>query len=451
MNNKHNSNEDKYQVSVNDDYIEVTDNEDIDEYEDIYSNSSDDVYSDSSNDVYIGKKRKTFSINPDFSEDSDKYPTQKLPRAPSAPPKVIKNRIEDIQDEDEISDYESRHNSIGGRRKRKRKKHPFLILVAIILVAVLAFGGALSALSEMLVGDFVEAEEIIHSENVNALKSAGDVKNILLIGSDKESSGGSSRSDSIMIASVNRQTGKITLVSILRDTHVDIPDRGEAKINAAYSWGGANLLIQTIEQNFGIKIDDYATVNFEMFESLVEGLGGITISVSEKEADYLNNFFELGENGKADKVQSGENVYLNGYQTLCYARIRKLDSDFFRTERQRKIIEAIAENIKSRLNPVGLIGLVDTMKNVAPYIETTLTQPDLWSLLISLSVCAVKAGGNTESLIVSAQLPFEGTWWYSTQWDGSSISLNLEENRAMLYDLLYGEPMIEEATEETIE
>jgi LCP family protein required for cell wall assembly len=78
-----------------------------------------------------------------------------------------------------------------------------------------------------------------------------------------------------MICSVNKQTKRITVVSILRDTHLDIPDHRESKVNAAYAWGGANLLVQTIEHNFGIKIDDYATVNFEMFTALVDGLGGI--------------------------------------------------------------------------------------------------------------------------------------------------------------------------------
>ncbi len=457
MASKRNSNEDVFKVTIDDDYIQLlSEQESVDEYEDIYSDSGNETYDAFSGDVYfkknqtedrgiyVGRKRKAFNINSDLEELSDKQPTRQVPRVASAPPKVVKNRVEDIQDEDEISDYESRY----GKRKRRKKKHPFVKLLVFLLVVALAFGGLLSALSNIVAGDFVKGEEIIHSDAVGALVSDANVKNILLIGSDVESSGGSSRSDTMMIASVNSKTGKITLVSILRDTHVDIPGRGAAKINAAYSWGGVNLLIQTIEENFGIKIDDYATVNFEMFESLVEGLGGITIEVTENEANYLNEFFELGEGGKADKVQSGEKVFLNGYQTLCYARIRKLDSDFFRTERQRKIIGAIMENIKGQLNPVGMIDLAGTLKKVAPYIETTLSQPDLWSLLISLSVCAVKSGGNTDKLMVSAQLPFDGTWWYSTQWDGSSISIDLEANRTMLHELLYSDASAEETTQE---
>ena len=92
---------------------------------------------------------------------------------------------------------------------------------------------------------------------------------------------------------------------------------------------------------------------------------------------------------------------------------------------------------------------MDTAKNVAPYIETTLDEGSVFSLLMSLSSCILKSGGDTSSLMVSAQLPFEDTWWYSSEWDGSSISIDLEENRRLLYNLLYEEPAQETLTEET--
>ncbi len=456
MADKRNPNEDK-KVSINDDYIELLSYvKNKDEYEDVYSNSSDtedefeDVFSDSAKeDIYISQKRreepeedgiyisrgKSIRQTRELDEYNDEDFSVEIPATPPV------SRKKSLQNTDEISDFEARRGKLVPKKKGSKGK----VAVAVILAVILAFGAMMFVMANGVVGKFAKAEEIEHAEGVELI-SDKNVRNILLIGSDKDT-GGSSRSDSIMIASVNKATGRITLCSILRDTHLAIPGNRESKVNAAYSWGGANLLIQTIEQNFGIKIDDYATVNFEMFTELVDGLGGVDIEVTEDEADYINNRHSYGKEEKPDTVESGENVHLDGYQTLWYSRIRKLDSDFMRTERQRKVLSAIATKVKSQINPVGIFGLISTAGDVAPYIETTLSTTDFWSLMFSLSGCLVKSGADTDKLIVSQQIPFDGTWWYSTQWDGSSISIDLEENKQMLYTLLYEEPVEEDTTE----
>ena len=277
---KRNSNEKNKHFSIEDDYIELLNSVSADdEYEDIYSDSS----LDSSGDVYISKGRKTeddnavyitkggrtYRIEPVIDEDSDEdeaddvfeYDVDEYDE-----PDVRISRRRNSgryasyeEDEDDVSDFEAKH----GKRK-KSKSNPFIKVLVVLLVLVLALGGVAYSVASSVVSNFAEGEEIQHVEDVDSLVSASHVRNILLIGADKES-GGASRSDSIMIASINSKTGKITIVSILRDTHVDVPGYRESKINAAHSWGGPNLLIQPIEQNFGIKIDDYATVNFEMF------------------------------------------------------------------------------------------------------------------------------------------------------------------------------------------
>lgn len=456
MADKRNPNEDK-KMSINDDYIELLSYvKNKDEYEDVYSNSSDtedefeDVFSDSAKeDIYISQKR---SEEPEedgiyISKSRSIHQTQELEEyndddfsveIPATPPL---SRKKSLQNTDEISDFEARRGKLVLKKKGSKGKKA----IAVILAVVLAFGAIMFVMANGVVGKFAKAEEIEHAEGVELI-SDKNVRNILLIGSDNDN-GGSSRSDSIMIASVNKATGRITLCSILRDTHLAIPGKRESKVNAAYSWGGANLLIQTIEQNFGIKIDDYATVNFEMFTALVDGLGGIDVEVTENEADYINNRHSYGKEKKPDTVESGESVHLDGYQTLWYSRIRKLDSDFMRTQRQRKVLSAIATKVKSQINPVGIFGLISTAGDVAPYIETTLSTTDFWSLIFSLSGCLVKSGANGDELIASQQIPFDDTWWYSTQWDGSSISIDLEQNKQMLYTLLYEEPVEEDTTE----
>ena len=459
MADKRNSNEEK-NISINDDYIELLSQvKKKDEYEDIYSYSSrdddeyEDIFSDSSKeDIYIGNGRRNQAeedgiyISRNKSSfrqvQIDEYDEEEIVvKTPAAPPQ---SRKKSLQDTDEISDFEARRGKLIPEKKGSSGKK----ILAIILAVILAFGAILFVMANGIVGKFTKAEEIEHIEGVE-LVSDNNVRNILLIGCDK-ANGGSSRSDSIMIASVNKSTGKITVCSILRDTHLYVPGNRESKVNAAYAWGGANLLIQTIEHNFGIKIDDYATVNFEMFTALVDGLGGVDVEVTEDEADYINNRHRYGNEQKPDAFESGESIHLNGYQALWYSRIRKLDSDFMRTQRQRKVISAIASKVKSQINPIGVFGLVSTAKEVAPYIETTLSTADFWSLIMSLSGCLVKSGADRDKLLVSQQIPFDDTWWYSSQWDGSSISINLEQNKQLLYTLLYEEP-VEESTEDITE
>ncbi len=396
------------------------------QYEDVYSNS----------DIYFSKKRAVKIEEPEEYEDIPIAPRQRQTVSSS------KSITMDL-DDDEISDYEVRRGKqVAPKKKKKRKSPKVLMVLAVFIAVVIAFSGVLITSANSIVNNFTKGEEIEHIEDVNSLTSRSDVKNILLIGADKEK-GGASRSDSIMIVSVNKTAGKVIVTSVLRDTHVDIPGECEAKINSAYAWGGANLLIQTIEQNFGLKIDGYAVVNFNMFTDLVDGLGGIDIEVTENEADYINNRHNYKSETKPDHFESGESVHLNGYQTLWYARIRKLDSDFMRTYRQRKVITAIAENIKTELLTGNIFGLISTAKDVAPNIETSLTKTEFTTLLLSMVSCVSKSGLEMDKLLVSQQLPFEDTWWFESKWDGSSIALNLSENRELLYNSIY-EPVIED-------
>ncbi len=457
-----------------DDYIELSSGA-KDEFEDIFSNSQD-VYisrpkkaEPEDEGIYISQRRPRDIYKEEYSPAQTKprsqgehtrvyspqtqrtSPAQRTSQTPTrvppikADPKSNTQQIRRVVPDEDVSDYEARFGKKGAPSKKSVAPKIFLGFIALVLVVCIAVGGVLFTTANSIVSEFKEAEPIEHIEDLDSLVSESHVRNILLIGADKEK-GGASRSDSIMIASVNSKTGKITVVSILRDTHVDVPGNRESKINAAYAWGGANLLIQTVEQNFGIKIDDYATVDFEMFTALIDGLGGIEVDVTENEADYINNRHKYGKEEKPETVPSGENVHLTGYQALWYARIRKLDSDFNRTERQRKVIAAIMNKAKD----MGVTGLISTAKDVAPYVETTLSTTDFWSLVFSLVSCVTKNGADMDEMMVSEQLPFEGTWWYSSQWDGSSISLNLDENRQLLYELLYEEG-VEKTSEESTE
>ena len=465
--NRRNS-DDNRDVNINDDYLELLGRADA--YEDISSGRSDDYedISSSSRDIYVGGGRRRapsqndvyFNTTPrgnntpqpqnaqrtqvfrpadtrrNYSQQGYNQPIQN-PQSPNQPvntPALSRKAHKfDTQNlGDEISDHEA--------RKRKRGKKGLKIFIAVVAVMLAFSVGIVSYVSSIvnsIVGAFNEAEEIEHIDDVDSLAREDHVYNMLLIGADADK-GGSSRSDSIMILSINKETGRITVCSILRDTHVDIPGEREAKINAAYSWGGANLLVQTIEHNFGIYIDDYASVDFEMFVELVDALGGIEVDVTEEEANYINNLHKYGSEEKPEEVPSGKNVHLDGYQALWYSRIRKLgNGDWDRTERQRNVIGAILEEMKKKLENGEFGEIIELMQEVAPYVTTTLSVSDFWKIATSLVSCFVTSDGDMDNLFVPQQIPFEDTWKYTDEWDGSSITPDLEENRELLYELLY--------------
>ena len=366
---------DNRKINVDDDYIELMDSfEDVfgSSVPDVIEIESDDIFSMSSNDVIIDKRSGNEPDNNIYfskRRSVDEVPVRRAPqqrpvqrqqapmqrpqqpmqrpqqrpvqrqqapqqRRQPTPEQIRQQQLRDRQiaqqqanmrrgnskydtqrvrqvDSEDISDFEARRKKLPTKSGARAKKSPAFLVLVIILAVIIGFGGIVFAMAGSIVGKFNEADPIEHIEDVDSLRSENHVRNVLLIGADADR-GGSSRSDSIMIASVNKKTGKITVCSILRDTYVEIPGQGSSKINAAYSWGGANLLVQTIEQNFGIKIDDYAVVIFEMFTAIIDGLGGIEIDVTEDEADYINNRHKYGKEEKPEEGPSGEKVHLTG-------------------------------------------------------------------------------------------------------------------------------------------
>jgi len=174
--------------------------------------------------------------------------------------------------------------------------------------------------------------------------------NLLLIGVDTNDSSLKGRSDTMLLASLNARTGEMRLISFMRDTYVKIPGKGHNKLNAAYSYGGAELLIKTLETNFGLEINGYLAVNYALMVELVDAIGGIEMTVSEDELPKLNGILEYynyqrGVKTETGKLKTAGTHRLTGLQAMSYARIRKLDSDFVRVERQQKVILAIYHKI----------------------------------------------------------------------------------------------------------
>lgn len=234
--------------------------------------------------------------------------------------------------------------------------------------------------------------------------SGSNIVNILLIGQDARENEDRARSDSMILCTFNKKTKQLTMTSILRDLYVAIPGYGSNRINAAYAWGGADLLKQTLEENFGLYINGTVEVDFEQFPQIIDLLGGVEIELRQDEADLINS--ETG-----GSLSAGVQL-LSGEQALSYSRIRKLDpdSDFSRTARQRKVMLALLNAYRSS----GLTTMLSTMKNVLPMVTT-----DLGNLeLIMLAAEVFPSLSGTE--IVSQYIPAQGM--YSGQMiDGMSV------------------------------
>ncbi len=268
--------------------------------------------------------------------------------------------------------------------------------------------------------DTIQPEDITWDTADIQVMQDKDVANILLIGQDRREGQGRQRSDAMIICSLNKKTNKIILTSVMRDMYVPIPGYSDNRINAAYQFGGMELLDQVIEESLGIHIDGNVEVDFEGFVNSMTSVGNINIELNEAEANYLN------KNGW--NLKAGMNS-LTPEQSLAYSRIRYVgNSDWERTDRQRRVIMAAFENVKG-LSVGEMISLAD---EIFPNLTTDMTNSQILGY-----VYTVVTNGMTE--IESYRLPAEGTYTCETLRKGMEVLVpNLSENAAAAREYIYG-------------
>lgn len=265
-----------------------------------------------------------------------------------------------------------------------------------------------------------------------SLTSEGDWWNILLLGCDSYSTNNHTRSDSMIIVSINRETQQVKMTSLMRDTWVPVPGTKSQhrKLTELCAVGGPELTIQAIDKCFDVEIDDYALISMEGIAEIIDILGGVDVDVTEAERKALNKgLFDLSSLSGMEKLEeSGENVHLNGNQATAFARIRKIDSDYVRTERQRTVLLAMAEKIKNGATIATLLTVVKVLLN---YVETSLSTDEIveiGKLGLSLDLSTVE----------ELRLPADGTFKSGT-YDGIwCIKPNFETNAKLLNDFIYG-------------
>lgn len=219
-------------------------------------------------------------------------------------------------------------------------------------------------------------------------KKDPDIENILILGTDsRDVTRERGRSDSIIIMSYNRRTGSIKMTSILRDSLVPIEGHGWNRINAAYSFDGVGLAINTINEIFDLDIQRFVVVDFNGVTDFIDKIGGLTINLTKKEAEYLLN----KSGGKGYQFHEGAN-FMNGDRTLNYMRIRKIDSDFYRAGRQRKVIELVANKI---IKEKSIAEIYELTEFAFSLVKTNISFGELSSVIGSI---ATKAAGRSISM-----------------------------------------------------
>lgn len=219
-----------------------------------------------------------------------------------------------------------------------------------------------------------ELESLKLQNNYNS----DEIVNIALFGIDSRSvtNSSNSRSDSIIIASIDKKHNKIKLTSIMRDTYVNISGKGYDKINHAYAFGGPELAIKTLNQNFGLDITDFVTVDFFGLEKIIDSIGGVTVEVKQNEISELNKYIKESANIQKKTptliTKSGMQK-LNGMQAVSYGRIRKVgNGDYERTDRQRAIIISLINTLKGQ----GLSKTLKLATQCSSYVETSLSMAE---------------------------------------------------------------------------
>ena len=270
--------------------------------------------------------------------------------------------------------------------------------------------------------DTINADDITwDGVDIDVMKDQ-NVSNILLIGQDTRVPGERARSDSMIICSINKNTNEITLVSIMRDMYVPIPGYSDNRINAAYQFGGMELLDQVIEESLGVHIDGNVEVNFEGFINAFTQIGNIDIELYQAEADHLNS------QNSSWNLTAGVNS-LTPEQALAYSRIRYVgNSDWERTDRQRRVLMAAFNKIAGG----SVFDMINMADAIFPYLTTDMTNDQILGYVYTLATSGMSMGENY-------RLPVDGYYTNETLRAGMEVLVpDLNANSQLLQEYLYG-------------
>lgn len=331
-----------------------------------------------------------------MSETNSEHKDPDMTSAPKGSDQSLQTEALDLEPTD-TEDNVSYGATTEQEAPNKKRPTAFIITFNIVVSLILALSIIATAALGMLAYvfrdmkqsvDFPDPNDFenlgISSEIVESLPKDDDIINIALFGIDnknkfeqKPDKSIAGRSDTIIVLSVNKTKKTIKLASVLRDSWVPVEINGAdryCKINSAYEYGGALLAVKTLNRHFGLNIADYVTVSVYQLKAVIDKIGGIEVEVSEKERAYINQNLWTAYD-PVDPIEKSGLVHLNGGQALVYARIRKIDGEVSRTQRQQEVIFAMLKKILSK--PVTQYP--ELLQSVLSYVETSLTYDEILS------------------------------------------------------------------------
>lgn len=308
----------------------------------------------------------------------------------------------------------SRHSE-EKKNKKGLKTFGIIVLVLLIILAIIVGGTFAFIHSKLSKMQQVDLNEDDLNVSAQAEQQLAEYRNIAIFGVDSrdDSYDKGNRSDCIIIASINNKTKEVKLISVYRDTYVQIEGHGLDKITHAYSYGEAPLAIKTLNTNLDLNIKEFATVNFDVVKETVDYIGGISMPITSEEVGHISGITKPGT------------YTLTGEQALAYSRIRYASGgDYKRTERMRDVLTAVANKVKT-LNISQLNGFVDT---ILPKVYTNITSADIFSMMPSIASYKI-----TDSI----GWPYETKGITLDRWYG--IPVTLENNVKRLHQEAFDE------------
>ena len=326
------------------------------------------------------------------------------------------------------------------KKKSENKKNKKAIKIILrILVVILMILAILAGIATWFINDKlgkIQTESIDESAvgiTEEAQRELSGYRNIALLGIDSRADdyGLGNRSDCIIIASINQKTKDVNLISVYRDTYMQVEESGSErldKVTHAYSYGGAQNTLKALNTNLDLNITEYVTVNFDAVIVAVDALGGVNINIDSSELQYINSYIDATASSSG---VSSSHIYntgtqtLNGVQAVAYSRIRyTAGGDYKRTERMRTVIEAMMKKAKT-LNISQLNKFADT---ILPKIRTNITSGEIIGLLPSIASFNVQK---------SLGWPYETKGITLDRWYG--VPVTLESNVVKLHKEVFGQ------------
>lgn len=317
-------------------------------------------------------------------------------------------------------------------QKKRRKIMIFAAEIVVLLVALVVLYGVLKG--EKVGKVEIKDSDIIMNQNVAENESLKGYRNIALFGVDSRAGeiSKNTRTDTIIIASVNQDTGEVKLVSVYRDTYLNLSNDTYTKCNAAYMKGGPEMAINMLNMNLDLNITDFVTVGFAGLTDTIDALGGVYIDVDEEELKHINNYqYCMAEDLKRSYTEVTKTGYqlLDGLQATAYCRIRyTAGNDFKRAERQREVLQAVADVAKQ----ANVSSLTSIANSVFDEVYTSLDLSEIVELLGGITKYSIVAdeGFPREDLRATGNIGSSGS---------CVVPVSLAENVKWLHEFLFND------------